>query len=145
MTLRRLQLFQTHHNSGSSRFHRHTRRNGSYPPPASVSIPRHSQQHRVEKTLLFAVLRIQRREAFASRRVPGDRQEVSLTLKVSNQPNDRYHMNSRKRPVCPPISQHYGTPATRHTPRACCNTLTSSSSRSRCSGPRPLITFISCG
>src|SRR6266403_2043789 len=62
MTLRRLQLFQTHHNSGSSRFHRHTRRNGSYPPPASVSIPRHSQQHRVEKTLLFAVLRIQRRE-----------------------------------------------------------------------------------
>jgi hypothetical protein len=33
--------------------------------------------------------------------VPGDGRKVSLTLKSSNhyEPNDRYHMNIRKRPV----------------------------------------------
>jgi hypothetical protein len=39
----------------------------------------------------------------AGGRVPGDRREVSLTLKVSNhyEPKDRYHMSIRNRPVCP--------------------------------------------
>jgi hypothetical protein len=38
--------------------------------------------------------------------VPGDKREVPPTLRVSNhyEPNDRYHMNTRKRPICPPIS-----------------------------------------
>jgi hypothetical protein len=38
--------------------------------------------------------------------VPGDRWEVPPTLKISNhyEPNDRHHMNIRKRPMLSPIS-----------------------------------------